>query len=537
MPQSHEAIARRTLRGLSASAGFASGRVWRPARAGAAYVTKASSGEELQALDEAIAAAVAETARLVSEASGDAADILEFQLAMLEDGSFREAAAEAVQGGRDALTAWKAALDAEAAGYRASSDEYFRARAADLDDIRDRVVAALTGEKTQAIPAGAIYAADDIAPSAFLSHDWQGGGIALARGSAAGHVAILARQRGVPAVVGLGDALPPQGAFALLDAVRGEIVVEPDSGDIAGFEAERNSHRAKAESDSAFAGRPAYTADGVAVKVLVNIAQAGDVASIPVSHVDGVGLMRTEFLYGDGLPDEDEQYRAYRTVLEWAQGRPVTIRTVDAGGDKPVPGFTREESNPFLGVRGIRLCLARPDVFAVQVRALLRAAPHGNLKVMLPMVSVPEEIDAALDIFAAEAAALAAAGVAHAMPPVGIMVEVPAVAITPERFARAAFFSIGSNDLTQYVLAASRDAHELAAIARASDPAVLALVARVANHGREAGKDVGICGDAASDPALVPSLLAAGLRSLSIAASAIGAVKAAIAAADTGQAA
>ncbi|HMQ58918.1 MAG TPA: phosphoenolpyruvate--protein phosphotransferase, partial [Rhizobiaceae bacterium] len=223
------------------------------------------------------------------------------------------------------------------------------------------------------------------------------------------------------------------------------------------------------------------------------------------------------------------QYAAYRTVLEWAEGKPVTIRTVDAGGDKPVPGFTVDESNPFLGLRGIRLCLAKPDIFAVQIRALLRAAVRGNLKVMLPMVSVPEELEQARTLFRAEADKLERAGIPCAMPPLGIMVEVPSVAIRPDLFAAAAFFSIGSNDLTQYVMAASRDSAKLSALARPDHPAVLELVRRVAQWGDENGRPVSLCGDAASDPALAPLLLKSGLRSLSIAASRIGAVKAAIA--------
>ncbi|TIQ76044.1 MAG: phosphoenolpyruvate--protein phosphotransferase, partial [Mesorhizobium sp.] len=181
------------------------------------------------------------------------------------------------------------------------------------------------------------------------------------------------------------------------------------------------------------------------------------VDNIDVSTCDGVGLMRTEFLFGTTLPDEETQYRAYRKVLEWAKGRPVTIRTVDAGGDKPVPGFTVAETNPFLGLRGIRLSLAKPEVFRLQIRALLRAAVHGNLKVMFPMVAVRDEYEHAAALFAEEQAALTARGVAQKMPPLGIMVEVPSVAIAPEAFTEVAFFSIGSNDLTQYVMAAARD--------------------------------------------------------------------------------
>ncbi len=204
---------------------------------------------------------------------------------------------------------------------------------------------------------------------------------------------------------------------------------------------------------------------------MVNIARPEEVDRIDVTTCDGVGLMRTEFLFsGDTLPDEETQYRAYTKVLEWAGGRPVTIRTVDAGGDKPVKGLTVEEPNPFLGLRGIRLSLARPEIFRVQLRALARAAVGGNLKVMLPMVTVPAEIEAARNHLDAVLGELAAEGIAAARPSLGIMVEVPAVAIEPKAYAAAEFFSIGSNDLTQYVTAAARDSHRVADLCDVTQP-------------------------------------------------------------------
>jgi phosphoenolpyruvate-protein phosphotransferase (PTS system enzyme I) len=490
------------LKGLPASAGFASGLLWQPPKSVGGYRPKESRGQELAALEGAIESAIAETADLVAGAEGEAAEILEFQLAMIEDDNFRTVSSEKIEQGLAADAAWTATLDAEIEGYQTSGDEYFRARATDLADIRDRVLAALTGTEAPRIPVGSIYFSDDIAPSTFLSHDWMGGGLVLKHGSATGHVAILARQRGIPVIVGIGDAGINAGIFALVDAVRGEIVLDPGESERASFEAARHGHAQRRAASQAFAPRPAITADGRVVKVMVNIADPGETASIDIAHVDGVGLMRTEFLFGHGLPAEEEQYKAYRRVLDWARGKPVTIRTIDAGGDKPVAGLTEDEPNPFLGMRGVRLSLAKPEIFAIQIRALLRAAVAGNLKVMLPMVSVPQEVDAARGMFAEEAARLEADGIAHAMPQIGIMVEVPSVAVTPGRFAMAEFFSIGSNDLVQYVLAASRDNWKL---------------------------EVSLCGDAASNPEMVPHLLSAGLESLSVAASAIGEVKAAIA--------
>lgn len=520
-----------TFAGQVASAGFASGPIFIAEGMHAAeYQPKGSVTLEVTALTEAVEHALAATSALIERAEGDAADILEFQLAMLGDETFPDAAKPLIEAGQPADQAWSKVLDAEIAGYAQSADEYFRARAADLSDIRDRVLAMLRGDTAEAIRPGCIYVADDITPSRFLAHDWSTGGLALRKGSATSHVAMLARQRGVPMIVGIGQGAIEAGSPTLLNAATGQMVLNPHAEAKAIHLDLRMDFEQKAAVAATFLAKPARTADGYPITVLVNIGDPSDIDTIDINHVDGVGLMRTEFLYNAGLPDEESQLRAYRKVLEWARGKPVTIRTVDAGGDKPVPGFTEEEDNPFLGIRGIRLCLAKPEIFAVQVRALLRAGVLRNLKVMLPMVSAPEEIEAARDIFEAEKAKLTAAGIHCAMPDLGIMVEVPAVAITPWRFNKASFFSIGSNDLTQYVMAASRDSSALAALAKPDNPAVLQLIGNVARHGLESGVSVSLCGDAASDPGLAPKLIEAGVYSLSVAASRIGAIKAAIAA-------
>ena len=311
--------------------------------------------------------------------------------------------------------AWVDAIDAEIVGYEVSGDEYFRARAADLKDIRAQVLRGMTDGGDEASPPGAILFGDDIAPTRFLETDWSlGGGIALTAGSTASHVAMLARSRGVPMVVGLGASAIEIDGMALLDAEHGALVLSPTVADVESFRRaahEYGARRALAPTTSCCVPRQRKPARSV--RVQVNIADPADVDAIDIAACDGVGLMRTEFLFGkaSGLPDEETQYAAYRKVLEWAGGKPVTIRTVDAGGDKPVPGFTVEESNPFLGLRGIRLSLARPDVFRIQIRALLRAAPHGNLKVMFPMIAVADEYDRAAALFAEEARELARQGV------------------------------------------------------------------------------------------------------------------------------
>jgi phosphotransferase system enzyme I (PtsI) len=517
------------LQGISASAGYAEGPLFDLDRIAASYVGKETADDERAALETAISIAAARLTALIEAADSAAADILEFQIAMLGDDALSSPAFAAIRAGEPADKAWRQALDAEIAGYDASDQDYFRARAADIRDIRDQVLRALTEEGDIEAPAGAIFYGEDIAPTRFLETDWSaGGGIALKAGSTASHVAMLARSRGVPMVVGLGASLALAG-IALLDAEHGGIVLSPSKAEIDAFRQSSSSFSARRDRAGTFLARPAVTKAGTAVRVQVNIADPSDVDGIDIATCDGVGLMRTEFLFGKTLPDEETQYRAYRKVLEWAGEKPVTIRTVDAGGDKPVPGFTVEETNPFLGLRGIRLSLARPEVFRVQIRALLRAAVHGSLKVMFPMIAIVEEYRQAAAMFAEEQAVLATRGIVHKMPPLGIMVEVPSVAIMPEAFTDAAFFSIGSNDLTQYVMAAARDNVAVAHLNSVRHPAVLRLIAAVTAFGCREKIQVSLCGDAGGDPASIPSLLEAGLRDLSVAPAQLAMAKAAIA--------
>jgi phosphotransferase system enzyme I (PtsI) len=523
------------LTGRAASPGLAIGPVTLLTSGVARRTRVGSSSEETAALQAAIEAATAEIAVMIATVQGEVADILEFQVALLEDDALAEAAYEAIATGTAADQAWGAALDAEIAGYRAADDEYFRARAADLIDIRDRVLAHLGGGSTsQNIPGDSIVAGEDITPSAFLAADWsRGGGIALASGSPSSHVAMLARARGAPMVVGLGPLVwqgqPP--ALALVDGDAGTVVFDPEPETRRLFEHRMAAANVARAAAGAASFEPAVTADGRRVAIFLNIASPDELAAIDPAICDGIGLVRTEFLFeaSRGLPDEDTQYGVYRRILAWAQGRPVTIRTLDAGGDKPIAGLTVQgESNPFLGVRGIRLSLARPDVFRVQLRALLRAAAHGSLKVMLPMIAVPSEFDRAAAMLDAEFAALAAQGIPCARPPLGIMAEVPAAALRAEDFA-AAFYSIGSNDLTQYTMAAARDIGAVADLNDTGNPAVLALIACTVEAGRRRGVEVSLCGDAAADTRLTTALLATGLTALSVAAVAVARLKAAIA--------
>jgi phosphoenolpyruvate-protein phosphotransferase (PTS system enzyme I) len=530
-----EAVTEIHLTGRAASPGLAIGPVTVLTVAVERRTAIGDPAQETAALQAAIKGATAELADLVEAVQGEAADILEFQVAMLEDDALAEGAFDAISAGTPADHAWRSALDAEIAGYRSAEDEYFRARIADIADIRDRVLAHLSGaDKAVKITGGSIVACDDISPSTFLAADWtRGGAVALAAGSPSSHVAMLARARGAPMVVGLGplswEGRPP--ALALVDGDAGTVIFDPEPETRRLFEHRidaANSARAAADVGRA---KPALTAGGRRIPVLLNIAAPEDLAGLDPAICDGIGLVRTEFLFeaSQGLPDEETQYAVYRRILDWAEGRPVTIRTLDAGGDKPISGLTIDgESNPFLGLRGIRLSLSRPEVFRLQLRALARAAVHGTLKVMLPMVAVPSELYRAGVLLDAEIAALRADGIVCARPPLGIMVEVPAAALRAEDFD-AAFYSIGSNDLTQYTMAAARDIGAVADLNDTGNPAVLALIARTVEAGGARGVEVSLCGDAAADPRLTEALLATGLTTFSVAPVAVARLKAMIA--------
>ena len=488
---------------------------------------------ESLAFGEAVAASIAGLTSLVGTAEGDGADMLAFQIAMLEDDALLAPARALIAKGQPADQAWRKTVDAEIVGYEMSDDDYFRARAADLKDMRDRVLRNLAGKGGKLVQAGAILIGDDVPPSLFLEADWsKGGAIALSQGSPSSHVAILARARGVPMVVGLGDISRHDHAEAVVDGGEGLLVLSPDAPAKKLWSDKARKLAKKRDFEARFLNEPARLKDGTRIELLINVEGPEELDSLELSHCDGIGLMRSEFLFRDGkpLPDEAMQFDAYRRFLQWAGQKPVTIRTLDIGGDKPVKGLTPDgERNPFLGLRGVRLTLARPEVFKTQLRALARAAVHGNLKIMVPMITVASELAATARLLGEVMAELTSAEIPAKRPPLGIMVEVPAVALAPELLRDADFFSIGSNDLTQYVMAAARDEAAVAELGDAGHPAVLRLIENVARYGRDQGIDVSLCGDMASEPRFVPALIGAGLRTLSVSAASISRVKAALA--------
>lgn len=522
------------LTGRTASAGFAAGPLTvmlslRGRRAGGGPVA------ETQALRRAIADALSQLSDLAARSEGDGADILAFQIAMLEDDALAESAFAMIDTGACADEGWRKALDVEIGVYEAADNRDFRARASDLADIRDRVLAVLFGGTAGSDPLpGAIVVGEDMTPSRFLATDWtRGGGIALTRGSAFGHVATLARARGIPMIVEVATDLKNLDGRreAFIDGENAVLCVDPTPQTRENFAARAKAADRASQASAEFRMRPAVTADGIRVAVCLNIADPSEIHHLDPASCDGIGLVRTEFLFSrpGGLPDEETQYQAYRRLAEWASGKPVTIRTLDAGADKPIVGLTLEhETNPFLGLRGIRLSLHRPEPFRTQLRALCRAAAHGRVEVMLPMVSLPGELERARAYLDAAIAGLKTAGIACRRPELGVMIEVPAAALSVESFD-AAFFSIGSNDLTQYVMAAARDSEAVAALNDPSHPAVLRLIAQVAAYGARAGRKVSLCGDAGGEPKFIEALLRAGLRSLSVSPAALGRTKEAIA--------
>jgi phosphoenolpyruvate-protein phosphotransferase (PTS system enzyme I) len=525
----------RQFKGQVASSGLVQGVIATAAVAGKRAVAAAHPENGKRELAQAIASARAELEKLIAASDKLAAEILEFQLEFLGDSKLVDPALQAVAEGNAAADAWRRVLDREIAAYRADNNQYFRARASDLADLRDRVLRALEpDEKSADIADGAILVAEDLAPSRFLEIDWQRcRGVVLREGSIASHVSMLARARGVPLLVQLGAAPEEltEGAPVVLDAEGGHLILHPAEATLKSMAERIAARAARQEQAERYRALPALGRGGERIQVLINIDDPERLAAIDPASCDGVGLTRTEFLFHgtSGFPDEQTQFRCYRRIVEWAGGRPVTIRTLDAGGDKPIAGLTPEgETNPFLGVRGVRLSLAHPGLFKAQLRALARTAALGTVKVMLPMVTTPDELSASRELLHQCVDELLSAGVPARTPALGIMVEVPAAALCVDRFD-ADFYSIGSNDLIQYTTASSRDCASVGALYDARNPAVLELIARVAAHGSTFGREVSLCGDMAADPELVPLLLDAGLRALSVAPSALARVKLAIA--------
>lgn len=520
------------LRGVTAAPGLAIGVAVRLTAPEPAVIETSRGAEaERQALAEALARVAW---RLREQAGGGGAsrrDILAAHQAFLADPELRAEAERHIEEGLSAGAAWRAATRAMAETLRRLGDPLFAERADDLLDLERQVLIAISGEELAAprLPAGAVVIADELLPSQLIALEGAPvAGFCTARGGATSHVAILAAAMGAPALAAMGPELlsVPDGTPVILDADAGLLKVAPDGAALAAAQSQLAALEARRQADRTAAAEPARLADGTPVEVLANLGAAGEAAGALAQGAEGCGLFRTEFLFLDRqqAPSEDEQAAVYETVAMALQGRPLTIRTLDAGGDKPLAfAPAPHEPNPALGLRGVRASLRQPELLAAQLRAILRVSAPGERRILLPMICDLADlraVRAALDEAVAELKPAT-------RPKLGVMIETPASALLADQLAAEAdFLSVGTNDLSQYVLAIDREHPELAARLDALHPAVLRLVARTAEAGRAQGKPVGVCGGLASEPSAAPLLAGLGVGSLSAAPAAVPAVKA-----------
>ncbi|GAB7047691.1 phosphoenolpyruvate--protein phosphotransferase [Catenuloplanes indicus] len=514
------------LTGIGVSTGLAGGPLLRiaavPALPEPAPVADAAA--EVEKAFAALAEVVADLGRRADRATdATVAEVLRAEAMMADDPMLREAVQEGIEGGTDAVHAIDAAFATHRAAFEAAGG-YLAERVADLDDLRDRAVAVCLGRPMPGVPQPGhpyVLAARDLAPADTADLDpEQVVGLVTADGGPTSHTAILARALGLPAVVSCKGILDVEdGTLVTLDGTTGVIETGVSAEAVDAVRA-KASEAAKAIADSSGPGR---TSDGHAVALLANVGSGKD--AVAATEAEGVGLFRTELLFLDRTrePGLDEQVAAYREVFAAMAGRRVVIRTLDAGADKPLPFLHQDgEPNPALGVRGLRIARQRPDVLTTQLAAIAQAAiqTDADVWVMAPMVST-----------VAEAAEFAAAVHAAGLPKAGVMIEVPAAALRAEKLLGVVdFLSIGTNDLSQYTFAADRQVGTLAELLDPWQPALLQLIAACGAAGKATGKSVGVCGEAASDPALAPVLAGLGVTSLSMSARALPAVRASLAA-------
>ncbi len=530
-------VARDELAGIAASPGVAIGRIFQHRRSVLAF-DEQGAGEALERarLTDALRAAALQLT-VLERGVEDAlrAQILAMQRSLLEDPELIEQAESLIAQGKGAAFAWREVFSTQSARLEQLKVPLLRERAADVRDVGRRVLALITGVKAEPVtlPDSAVVIAEELAPSELAALErGKLAGLCTTTGSSTSHVAIVARSLGIPAICGIDAAALalPEGRNVVLDGSRGVLQVSPDETILAQARERMVRDAQQRTADRAASKSLACTRDGQRIEVVANIRNLDDARAAVAEGAEGVGLLRTEFLFErDTPPSEEEQAEAYSAIAQLisqsGKDRPIVIRTLDAGGDKPLAYLPMaRESNPFLGVRGIRVSLERPDLFRAQLRAILRAATVGNVHIMFPMVSGLEEVRAARKILADEQRALSA------KVSVGIMIEVPSAAVMAETLAREVdFFSIGTNDLTQYTLAMDRGHPLLARQADALHPAVLRMMAMTVEGARKHGRWVGVCGGIASDPLAVPVLVGLGISELSVDVRAVAPVKAALA--------
>lgn len=522
------------LAGIPASPGLAIGRTVR-LRASKPLVeeTVGSVAEEHQHFEKALLAARQEIDNLKRQSESDiGVQILSAHLELLSDGELLGLARDAINGGKSAGFAWQSAFSTYAATLEGQDNTLIRERAGDVRDVGRRVLNLISGndEAKAELPPGTILIAEDLTPSDTVALDRSRViGFCTATGGATSHVAILARSLDLPAICGIDErALEvADGTLAIVDGGRGMLRLDPAPDEIAATEARIAAADERRRQDREHADLPAATRDGHRVEVVANISSMEDAKEAVAVGAEGVGLLRSEFLFENRKtpPRYEEQLAAYRGIARIiGPERPLVIRTLDVGGDKPLPYLPLpKEDNPFLGLRGIRACLDRPDIFREQIRAILGVTDMTRLHVMFPMISSIEELRKAKQILDEERRGR------DIDVKIGIMVEVPSAAVMADQFAREVdFFSIGTNDLTQYTLAMDRGHAKLAKQADGLHPSVLRMIAMTVKGAHKSGKWVGVCGGIASDVLAIPALVGLGVDELSVSVPAIASIKATI---------
>ncbi|WP_314110430.1 phosphoenolpyruvate--protein phosphotransferase [uncultured Solobacterium sp.] len=526
------------LKGIAASQGIAIAKVYKLEQPVLKIVQiSANPEEELKKLDSAFTKTIADIEQIKEVASKTLAEeelaIFDAHLMMIGDPEFRASIEnEITSNSVNAEYAADSVSKMMISMFESMDDEYMRARAADIKDVSFRLLCNITGNEIpnlSTLNEPVVVVAKDLTPSDTGSLNKEfAKGFATEIGGRTSHSAIMARSLEIPAIVGVNEILNTlkSGDLVILDAINGEVITEPTEEQIAEYTKRAEEFRANKEALKALKDKPSVSVDGHKVELVGNIGSPADVDAVNANGGEGVGLFRTEFLYmksENDFPNEDMQFVAYKSVLEGMNGKQVVIRTLDIGGDKKLSYFQfEEELNPFLGVRAVRFCLSRKDIFRVQLRALLRASAFGKLCIMFPMIATVAEFREAKAVYDEERAKLIAEGVTVGDVQVGIMIEIPAAAVLADQLAKEAdFFSIGTNDLIQYSMAADRMSQPVSYLYQPLNPSVLRLIKMAIDGAHKEGKWCGMCGEMAGDELAAPILLGLGLDEFSMSATSI----------------
>lgn len=533
-------------KGIAGSAGYGVGKVVIISDAKPEYENRTitDTDAEIKRYDDAVAAFTEKThamAEAMKESVGEHnAEILEGHILLLTDPGMDEITKGAIMSGTCAEAAFESTCDMFAGMFQMADDELTRQRATDIGDIKVRMLKILTGTpdvNISEVPAGTILVAEDLTPSMTAGIVKENvAGIITAVGGKTSHSAILARALEIPAVLsvdGIVDKVS-DGMTAVVDGCDGICILDPSQEEIEKYQAKREKYLSDKALLEVYRGKDTVTADGVKVHLYGNIGNPEDAKQVAACDGEGVGLFRTEFLFmgASELPSEEEQFRAYKAAAETMEGREVIIRTLDVGGDKDIPYLGLEkEDNPFLGFRAVRYCLQNKDSYRVQLRALLRASAFGDIKIMVPLVTCVDEIRSVKALVKELMAELDAENIAYNKDiQVGAMIETPAASLIADLLAKEAdFFSIGTNDLTQYTMAVDRGNAKVAYLYSSYNPAVLRSMKNIIEAANAAGIMVGMCGEAAADPLLIPLLISFGLGEFSVSATSVLATRGTIA--------